>query len=211
MKDDSYLITFEGGEGSGKSTLISKLEEFLSDKGNNVAVGREPGTTEGSEAIREVILDPNLELNDKTEFYLFEAARSQFTEDFVKPSLRENDYVLIDRFYDSTTTYQGYGSGLNLDIIKDNNEYAADNITPDLTFFLDVNPEKGLERASENEFDGKDSMEEQGLDFHERVRQGYLTLADNNPDRFTVINTSDNDEQEVYNIALESLDKRDII
>ena len=183
------LITFEGGEGSGKGTQVKKLKSFLEEKGLKVVLAREPGGEPIAEEIRTIIQRPREEkMNSYTELLLFQAARSQFVGSWLKQAIEENDVVILDRFYDSTTAYQGYGRGLDLKVIKEMNEFAAMNIVPDVTFILDVDPEAGLKRTSKSEFGEKDRIEQESLEFHKKVRQGYLELAKD--ERFVVIDAN---------------------
>lgn len=192
------IITFEGGEGSGKGTIARRLFEHLS-KEHKVVLGREPGTSEISEEIRKVIQKPRREMNPRTELLLFEAARAQFTDEWLKPAMKDNDYVILDRFYDSTTAYQGYGRGLDLELIKRLNLVAADNIVPDVTFILDVDPKVGLKRLEKDEFGEADRIEQETLEFHNNVRKGYLKMADQ--PRFIVIDAGKHNADEVFEIV----------
>ncbi len=192
------LISFEGGEGSGKTALLEMLKEFLEGKGFSVAAAKEPGGVAISEEIREVLLKPRNEpFNPLAELFLYQAARAQFVQAFLKPALARNDYVLLDRYFDSTTAYQGYGRGLNLDLVKALNMAACQGVIPDKTFLLDVSPETGLKRCEKNEFGEPDRLEKEGLEFHKRVRQGYLSLAEEDPERITVL---DSENQELYQL-----------
>jgi dTMP kinase len=194
------LITFEGLDCSGKSTqarlLVERLEETLA--GCSVIFLREPGGTEISEQIRKMLLDKkNLQINKITEVLLFSAARAQLVAEVIKPALLTGNVVVCDRFFDSTTAYQGWGRGIDLEGIRVLNFLAASGITPTLTFYLDIDEEeverrKRLARAVEGETAAvKDRMESSGREFYRRVREGYLDLARTEPRRFFVFDGKD--------------------
>ena len=148
-----FFITFEGGDGSGKSTQISILKESLIEKGYDVILTREPGGTDISEKIRELILDPeNGEMEDITEAYLYAAARAQLVRQLIKPALEEGKVVICDRFVDSSIAYQGFGRGLG-DAVGVINTYAVDDCMPDLTILLKLDPERGSSRIAGREHD----------------------------------------------------------
>ncbi len=194
------LITFEGGEGSGKGTMVEKLAAYLTSEGYSVDTGREPGSVDISEEIREIIQKPRdgKDVVAPAELFLYEAARAQFTEEFLKPGLERNDFVILDRFYDSTTAYQGFGRGLDLELIHDLNKSASHGLVPDLTFILDVSPETGLRRCEKYEFgDGGDRLEQAPIGFHNRVREGYLQMAENDS-RFIVIDAENQGIERVF-------------
>lgn len=173
----SLFITFEGLDGSGKSTQVALLERNLRSQGHAVTILREPGGTPVGEKIRSILLDPaNADLTDAAELFLFSASRSQLVETVIRPSLRSGTSVLCDRFYDSTTAYQGGGRGLDMSMIRAVNEAATGGLRPDATFFLDV-PIEILANRMLAAGTSKDRMEAQALEFHTRVRQAYLQLA----------------------------------
>lgn len=184
------FITFEGGEGSGKTTQIELLSNYLKDQGHDVFFTREPGGLEISEEIREVILKPrdhgSPKMNHYTELLLFLAARAHFYEHVILPNLRAGKIVLSDRSYDSTKAYQGYARGMDLDLIDLLNKKVTEGTVPDLTFFLDIDPEVGLERAGKRQ-EGLNRLDSETLDFHHKVRNGYKKIAEENPDRFIVV------------------------
>lgn len=183
------FITFEGVEGSGKSTQIELLQRYLRESGYDVEVLREPGGTGIGEAIRAILLDPtNSAMAPITELLLYEAARSQLVAERVKPALDAGRLVLCDRFYDSTTAYQGAGRGFSLDLLQMLNSTAASGLVPDVTFVLDFPVEAGLERAANHK--AADRLEREEVAFHERVRLGYLQLAKEEPARVKVIDAS---------------------
>lgn len=180
------LITFEGPEGGGKSYQIERVKEFLEEEGREILVVREPGETLMGEQIRRVLLNPkNKEMEPRAETLLFEAARAQLVEEVIKPALAQGKIVLADRFFDSTTAYQGYGRGLPLGEIDRLNRFATGGLVPDLTILLDIDPELGLERRKKS---GKeDRLDAEGLEFHRRVREGYLKLATEDSQRWRVV------------------------
>ncbi len=182
------FISFEGPDGSGKSTQVKMLYSYLLEKGYPVVLTREPGGTPISEDIRKIILDPsNTEMDGMTEALLYAAARAQHVAQLIKPSVEEGKIVLTDRFMDSSIAYQGYGRDLG-DKIRIINEYAVAGMHPDLTFFLDIDPEEGLKRAKHRE--ELDRLEKESLDFHKKVYEGYLALSKIYKDRYVIIDAS---------------------
>lgn len=180
------FITFEGVEGCGKSTQIALLRDFLAHAGHDVIVTREPGGTPIAEAIRHVLLDPaNEAMNATAELLLYEAARAQHVHEKIIPALAAGQVVLCDRFADSTTAYQGAGRGQAPEILNGLHRMATGGVWPDLTLLLDVPVLTGLERARNR--GRKDRIEQESVDFHQRVRDGFLALAAAEPDRIRVI------------------------
>jgi dTMP kinase len=180
------LITFEGLDFSGKSTQVRLLSERLSQKNFNVLVLREPGGTEIGEKIRSILLDKKSSgMTDSSELFLFSASRAQLVEEVVKPALEGNLIVICDRFYDSTTAYQGWGRGLMKEAIAAIHQLATSGVVPDLTFFLDL-PLSEVEKRMQRSKSGKDRMESNGQGFYEKVREGYLHLA-RQEKRFVII------------------------
>ena len=181
------FITLEGPEGSGKSSQLPDLAEFLSGQGWDVLTTREPGGTPIGDQIRQILMRlDNQELHPRTEILLFLASRAQLVEQVIKPALREGKLVLCDRFGDSTLAYQGYGHGLNLDTLRIMLDFATDKLKPDLTLLLDVDVETGLQRKrKEDEWNRLDAY---ALAFHQRVREGYHELCRQEPERWRVIN-----------------------
>ena len=180
------FITLEGPEGSGKSSQLPDLAEFLSGQGWDVLTTREPGGTPIGDQIRQILMRlDNQELHPCTEILLFLASRAQLVEQVIKPALREGKLVLCDRFGDSTLAYQGYGHGLNLDTLRIMLDFATDKLKPDLTLLLDVDVETGLQRKrKEDEWNRLDAY---ALAFHQRVREGYHELCRQEPERWRVI------------------------
>jgi dTMP kinase len=178
------FITFEGIDGCGKSTQIKLLSELLESKGFVVHQLREPGGTKLSESIRELLLSTKNSINDLSELLLFEAARANLIHDIIKPALERKEFILCDRFFDSTTAYQGYGRQINLDIINSCNKIATDGIEPDLTFYLKISLETAATRSSDRKHD---RIEKAGNEFFERVILGFENLAIENPNRIKII------------------------
>lgn len=195
------FITFEGGDGSGKSTQIEKLKDYLEGKGFHVVLTREPGGTKISEDIREIILDSrNTEMSDMTETLLYAAARAQLVEQVIRPAVERGDMVICDRFVDSSMAYQAYGRGLG-DIVWDINKNAVGDCMPDLTILLRLDPEAGMGRISGRK---QDRIELSSSDFHRRVYEGYLALEKRFPDRIKGIDASRGIEEiseEIINIV----------
>ena len=180
------LITFEGIDGSGKSTQIQMLEHEFNKLGVGYKTFREPGGTELSEKIRAILLDKeNFKLISTAESLLFAAARAQLTTEQIKPAIAKGDFVICDRFTDSTIAYQGYGRGLDIKQLEEINYIATDGLTPDITFILDISPEAAAVRM---EAEASDRMEETGMDFFRRIRGGYHQIKDQNTNRYRLIN-----------------------
>ena len=171
------LITFEGLDYSGKSTQVQLLADRLTLKDHRVLVLREPGGTDIGEKIRKMLLDKNNEeMTEASELFLFSASRSQLVQEVVHPALDGGMVVICDRYYDSTTAYQGYGRGISLDVIHAMNQYATGGLSPDVTFFLDI-PIREIEKRMNSAKTNKDRMESSGMEFYERVRNGFLQIA----------------------------------
>ncbi len=180
------FITLEGPEGSGKTSHIPQLVEYLREQGYTVFSTREPGGTSIGEQIREVIHDlKNEEMHPRTETLLYQAARAQIVEQVIKPRLQAGEVVISDRYYDSTIAYQGYGHQQDLEQVRALVRYATGGLTPDLTILLDVEVEEGLRRKKkDNEWNRLDAYT---VEFHRRVRAGYLEMAQQEPQRWVVI------------------------
>ena len=180
------LITFEGIDGSGKSTQIQLLEAEFEKLGISYKTFREPGGTKLSEKIRTILLDrENIELYSNAESLLFAAARAQLTAEQINPALTKGEFVICDRFTDSTIAYQGYGRGLNINNLELINTIATDGLIPDITFILDIDPQKATERLKTV---NPDRMEAAGIDFFKNIRQGYCQIREQNQSRCIVIN-----------------------
>jgi dTMP kinase len=181
------FITLEGPEGSGKTSHIKPLAEWLTAQGRKVFVTREPGGTEIGEQIRAVIHDlKNTEMHPRTETLLYQAARAQIVEQVIRPKLAEGGIVLCDRYYDSTIAYQGYGHRQNLDQVRALVKYATGGLPPDLTVLLDVDVETGLKRKQNNGAEWN-RLDAYTLEFHQRVRAGYLEMVKQEPARWLVV------------------------
>jgi len=190
MAKKGKFITFEGGEGSGKSTHIERLVNRLRQEGNRVLIAREPGGTEVGEQIRHILQysEKSNAMVPETELLLFCASRAQLVREVIQPALNEGRVVICDRFFDSTTVYQGVGRKINPNAVAAINNFAVGANLPDLTLVIDLDPKIGLERARGREL--FDRMENQSLEFHNRVRQGYLDLSKREPRRVKVIDGS---------------------
>jgi dTMP kinase len=190
--DVSVFVTFEGGEGSGKSTQARVLAERLEAMARDVTLTREPGGTPFGEAIRSLVLHraageggPAVDVGDTAELLLFAASRSQLVEAVVRPALARGAVVVCDRFTDSTVAYQGYGRGISLDLIAQANAIATQGLIPDITVLLDLPVELGMARRLGER--AADQFEREALAFHVRVRRGFLALAAAEPHRFLVV------------------------
>ncbi len=178
------FITFEGSEGSGKSTQSRLLAGYLRRKGYSVLFLREPGGTAISEKIRKILLDhKNDSMSASCELLLYMASRAQVVAEVIKPHLLKGVIVICDRFLDSTVAYQGYGLGIDLKLIRNMGDFATQGIQPDLTVFLDVPVKDGLKHR----FLREDRIERRPLSYHERVRRGYLRIAKSDPARFKIV------------------------
>ncbi|MDX9859153.1 MAG: dTMP kinase [candidate division Zixibacteria bacterium] len=177
------LITFEGIDGSGKSTQLTRSASHLKKRGFDIAVLREPGSTKVSEKIRRILLDPTLEISDLTELLLYEAARAEIVDKQIRPLMERGTIVLCDRFYDSTTAYQGYGRKLDLDMVKRLHTVAVGSLHPDLTFVFDLPLTVALTRRGKN----PDRLESQSLAFFRRVARGFREIARTEPQRVKLI------------------------
>jgi dTMP kinase len=199
------FISFEGIEGSGKSTQIEHAADFLEKKGIHCCLTREPGGTDIGRRIRAILLDPrNVNLDPLAELLLYMADRAQHLSQVVKAALAEQRTVLCDRYFDATVAYQGYARGLDLEMITRLHKQAFENLKPDLTFLLDLDPAEGLARAwRQIDAGGRETaetrFEEEKVVFHEKVREGYLSLARQEPARFVVIEAA-RDEAGVWDL-----------
>ena len=177
------FITFEGSEGCGKSTQSKLLFDYLRTKGKKVIYLREPGGVKVSELIREILLNPKNKIYPEAETLLYMAARAQVVQEIIKPALRAGKTVVCDRFMDSTIAYQGYGLGIDIKQIKCIGNFATQGISPDLTIFLDLPVASGLKHRH----NCQDRIEQRSVNYHEKVRKGYLALAKNQPRRIKIV------------------------
>jgi dTMP kinase len=185
------FITFEGSEGSGKTTQIHLLAGWLGDMGCDVLTTREPGGTRIGDAVRRLLLDPaHTEMRPETEILLFSAARAQIVGEVIRPHLSKGGVVLCDRFADSTLAYQGYGRRLDLATLRMIIAFATGNLRPDLTICLDLPVVEGLRRKRGGDQGEWNRMEREQVEFHERVRRGFLALAEAEPDRWLVVDAA---------------------
>ena len=202
------LITFEGIDGSGKSTQIQLLEAEFEKLGISYKTFREPGGTKLSEEIRTILLDKeNIELYSNAESLLFAAARAQLTAEQIKPAITKGEFVICDRFTDSTIAYQGYGRGLNINNLELMNTIATDGLIPDITFILDIDPQKATERLKTV---NPDRMEAAGIDFFKKIRQGYCQIREQNQSRCIVIDGEKPQKdisKEIHHIIMERFRK----
>lgn len=196
------FITFEGGEGAGKTTLIRKVCEKLEGEGRSCLMTREPGSTQLGEQIRNLLLH-QADMSPWTELLLFLAARTQHLHEVILPAIQAGKIVLCDRFNDSSIAYQGVARGLGKEKVAQMCAEATNGIKPDLTFFLDLTPQEGFARAHK-EKRALDRLESLKIDFHEKVRQGFLQIAKEEPNRVVVIAAAQTEEQ-VFESALKSL------
>ena len=205
-----YFITFEGGEGAGKSIQVEILASHLHEEGYHVKVTREPGGTRIGEQIRAIThSSENVDLEATTEAYLMAAARAQHVEQVIFPSLEAGHIVVCDRYVDSSIAYQGYGRKLGPEKIAELNELAVNGAIPDLTLLLNVPIEKGLRRRNKS-LKPRDRLDLQQKEFYERVYVGYLELAQKNPQRYVVIDATKPIEQvgsEIWEVVRQKLQK----
>ena len=203
-----HFITFEGGEGSGKTTLIKKLVKDLTDLGINVLSTREPGGSKIAEEIRGIILNvENTEMDYRTEALLYAASRRQHLKEVILPAIQQNMLVICDRYIDSSLAYQGFARGLGIDEVYNINLYATAGLLPDLTILIDERAEVGLQRIKDNNRDFN-RLDLEKINFHEKVRQGYLEVLKKFPERIVKVNgerTIDEVYQDVYNIVIQKI------
>ena len=186
-----FLVSLEGPEGAGKTSVLEALIPVLEDRGVEVLTTREPGGVLIGEKIREVILDPShTEMDPKTELLLYIASRRQHLVKKVLPALAAGKLVIMDRFIDSSVAYQGFGRGLDIDAIDWLNQFATDGLKPDLTLYFDIEVEEGLARIAANSNREVNRLDMEGLDLHRKVRQGYLSLLEREGNRIEKIDAS---------------------
>ncbi len=212
---EGIFITFEGLEGAGKTTQAARLAEFLSQEGYPVKLVREPGGTAIGEAIRSLLIDPeHSDIAPLTEVFLFAASRSQLVEQFIRPQLGEGRIVICDRFIDATLAYQGYGRGVHPTQIREVSDMCSWGVRPDVTFLLDIEPARGLNRVrtrSVATLTQMDRFEQLDLAFYERVRDGYLEIAQEEPFRFRVVDATGEEDliaSKIQHLALREVKKK---
>jgi len=194
------FITFEGADGCGKTTQIKLLDEYLRSKGFSTLLTREPGAKGLGEKVREILLNYDGEVSPRCESFLFLADRAQHADCMIKPAVKNGIIVLCDRHTDSTIAYQGYGRGVNIEELRKLNDMAVNDLKPDLTLVFDIDVQTSMERVGQE----KDRMESAGIEFFERVRNGYLEIAKQEPQRVKVIDSTQSIE-EIHNKVLELL------
>ncbi|MDP6569995.1 MAG: dTMP kinase [Candidatus Marinimicrobia bacterium] len=206
-----HFISFEGIDGSGKSTQIQLLSDHLERQGIVSHVFREPGSTVLSEKVREILLDlQHIELNPISESLLFAAARGQLVNEKIKPALHKGKWVICDRYTDSTTAYQGFGRGIDRDQIDTINHIATMGLEPEITFIIDIPPEVASARLETTD---PDRMESTGLEFFQKVRKGYLVISKENPHRCVNINGNQNPGEvfnEIQQVIMNKIEKETI-
>lgn len=207
-----FFLTVEGIEGSGKTTQVARLDRLVRSTGQNVVVTKEPGGTALGDRIRAILLDPQEEgMDPLAELFLYAASRRQHVVELIRPSLERGAIVICDRFTDATLAYQGFGRLLELDRLRQINDLATDGLRPDLTVILDVPEGFGLDRARARnaaaQLDHESRFEGEDLRFHRRVREGYLALAEAEPERYAVVDASGSAD-EVFGRLLEALRAR---
>ncbi|WP_458460145.1 dTMP kinase [Paenibacillus sp.] len=191
MQGRGKFITLEGGEGSGKTTMIGRIGSYFEQRGIPYVVTREPGGIEIAEKIRSIILDPlHTAMDARTEALLYAAARSQHLAEKVEPALRAGKAVICDRFVDSSLVYQGYARGLGIENVWAINRFAIGDLMPDVTLYLDIDPEVGLARIDAHDGREVNRLDLENLEFHRKVREGYFLLKEQFPKRIRVIDAS---------------------
>lgn len=194
-----FFITLEGVDGAGKTTQLQLLQKKT--EAQDWLFTRNPGGTFFGQKLREILLnDRSCQLSQMAELFLYMSDRAQHISEIIQPALLEKKIIICDRFADSTLAYQGYGRGLNIESIQNLNKMATHNLKPDLTILFDIDPEVGLKRAK-----SQDKIEEEGLEFQKKIRHGFLQLASQEPERFKIVDTQNNDIQQVHQIVLKSI------
>ncbi|AWB57924.1 dTMP kinase [Colwellia sp. Arc7-D] len=185
-----FMVVFDGSNGAGKTTVINEVEKYISSKGLDIVLTREPGGTNIGEKIRHIILDPTTpEMCDMTELMLFGAGRAQHIQEKIKPALQAGKIVISDRFDAATFSFQHYARGIDLSSIKKINNLALNGFKPDMNIILDLDPVEGLNRVM-SRGEGLDRLEDEKLDFLIKARNGYLKQAEEQPERFVIIDAS---------------------
>lgn len=191
MAREGFFITLEGGDGSGKTTVLGRVAAYLQNHSMPYLITREPGGIEIAEKIRSIILDPaHTAMDARTEALLYAASRSQHLAEVVEPALKEGLTVLCDRFVDSSLVYQGYARGLGIEEVRSINQFATGGRMPDLTFYLDVDPEVGLSRIAANQDREVNRLDLESMAFHQKVREGYRQVVKSDPQRIVVLDAN---------------------
>lgn len=203
------LISFEGLDGSGKTTQIKKLSAYLESKQFNVVETFEPGDNTSGAILRDLILNPSKNIAPAAELFLYLADRAQHTAEIIMPALTEGKVVISDRFADATLAYQGYGRGIDIPLIKSMNNFATSDIKPDLTVLLDISPIDGQTRMAgrqNEEYENGDRIEKEKIEFHQKLYNGYHTIAASDPTRFIIIDAMLT-EEEIHEQIKQKIDK----
>jgi len=206
LKQNSFFLTFEGGDGAGKSTLIRAISSSLIANGYEVLTTCAPGGTQVGEVIRELILHPKEPLNNRCELLLFLADRAQHVETIIKPALEQGKIVLCDRYNDSTVAYQGGARGFDWDTVKQLCDFACRGLQPDLTLYLDLDPKIGLERVQKAN-ETKDQIEAENISFHQKIRRAFHRIAEEEPTRFQILDASQS-KKDVFDEAIKLVNER---
>jgi dTMP kinase len=197
--DKGLFVTFEGGEGAGKTTLIERLEKYFLSQGRSVLRTREPGGTPLGEEIRKILLHHKGPLSPYAELALFLASRAQHVQEVIRPAIERGEIVLCDRFNDSSVAYQGMARGLGMQEVAQVADFLSEGLKPDLTLYLDIDPKEGLRRAGNAR--AQDRIESETLAFHTKIREAYLEIARKEPKRFVLLDASKSPD-EVFKEAL---------
>jgi dTMP kinase len=197
------FISFEGIDGCGKTTQISLVSKYLDEKNISNSIIREPGDTKVSELIRKILLDKENKIFSNTESLLFLAARSQLVNEIILPKLKNNEFVLCDRYLDSTVAYQGFGHNLDLDLINRMNKFSTNNLFPSLTIIFDIDPKIAMKRIKINNLD---RMESRSINYFNKVRDGYIKISKLYPERCTIIDCNGKDIMSVYKSVVKLID-----
>ncbi|WP_457639537.1 dTMP kinase [Persephonella sp.] len=206
---EGVFITFEGIEGAGKSTQARLLHDYFQKTGKKSILTREPGGTQTGRKLRQILLTPSDEVFPPVaELFLYEADRSFHVSNLIRPSLEKGYTVICDRFTDSTLAYQGYARGLDINLVKFLNETATEGLKPDITFLIDIPVEEGLNRIQKKR--DKDRIEQEDIDFHRRLREGFLKIAQEEKNRVAVLDGM-NSPEEIHRQVLDILKNRNII
>lgn len=202
--DKRYFITFEGGEGAGKTSLIESIQKYLLDKELKFIITREPGGTSFGEHIRKLLLQEKkgIKISSKAELCLFLASRAQHIKEVIKPALDDNKIVLSDRYNDSSVAYQGYARGLGIDEVIKFSSYIIEDAIPDLTLYLDIDPKMGLSRVKTK----YDRIESETIEFHQKIREGFHILVEKFPQRIKIIDASKS-KKDVFDRSINYISK----
>ncbi|MCX7716431.1 MAG: dTMP kinase [Endomicrobia bacterium] len=202
-KHKRLFIVFDGPEGAGKSTQAQMLYKYLTNKGYDCVLTREPGGTKVAEMVRKIILSPRLKITPMAELLLYEASRAQHIAEVIQPNLEKNKIVISDRFADASVVYQGYARGLGIKLVEQLNKLVVANIQPDITFILDITPQEGLSRVK-NRTSRFDRLEKETLDFHKKIREGYIKLKKFRKNYY-IINVANKNKNQIHSLITKIL------